>query len=171
MSEILNPYSTPQSNLTAGLPEEEFGEIRIFSIEGRIGRLRYLSYLAILSFSIGAAGLLLVFLFGMEKSSYSVAETVVLIIPFLLIFGVSVCIIIQRLHDMNFSGWFALLFFVPLLNMIVGLVLSVVPGTPTRNDFGSPPPPNTLLVKMSAGLFVMLIILGELFGFLQRHFF
>lgn len=44
----------------------------------------------------------------------------------------------RRWHDMNKSGWFALLNFVPIADLVAWLFQLFVPGTNESNDYGSP---------------------------------
>lgn len=46
---------------------------------------------------------------------------------------------IRRLHDLDKSGWWILLFVVPLANLILGIMLLIRPGTQGDNRFGPPP--------------------------------
>lgn len=44
-----NPYAAPRTNVTKGDGLEEYGDVKVFSVSGRLGRARYLAY----SFGIG----------------------------------------------------------------------------------------------------------------------
>lgn len=46
---------------------------------------------------------------------------------------------IRRLHDIDKSGWWFLLSFVPLLNIALAAALLFWPGTQGDNRFGPPP--------------------------------
>ena len=46
---------------------------------------------------------------------------------------------IRRCHDNDWSGWLVLLHFVPLVNIVFGLLLLFKPGTPGPNRFGPDP--------------------------------
>lgn len=46
---------------------------------------------------------------------------------------------VLRLHDVNRSGWWSLVFLVPYAGAVASLVLSLLPGTPERNRHGAPP--------------------------------
>ncbi|MEJ8852070.1 DUF805 domain-containing protein [Variovorax rhizosphaerae] len=63
---------------------------------------------------------------------------------------------IQRSHDMDWSGWMLLLALIPL----VALIWIFKGGTKGGNRFGAPPPPNSTGVKVSAGILVVLMVLG-----------
>lgn len=58
---------------------------------------------------------------------------------FLLVVGVSLvshlALTVKRLHDINRSGWFALLFLIG--DFLVYLLLCFVPGTPGPNRYGA----------------------------------
>lgn len=43
-------------------------------------------------------------------------------------------LIIKRLHDINLSGWFSLLFLVPVVNLLLFLFLILWPGTSTKSS-------------------------------------
>ncbi len=45
---------------------------------------------------------------------------------------------VRRLHDLDKSGWWLLLAFVPLVGPIILLVWFCTPGTPGSNQFGGP---------------------------------
>lgn len=160
-----NPYAVPQSNLTAGSKEEDYSEIRFFSSKGRIGRLRYISYVSILTLLCIVMGFVLMAFLGMRIESYTsvrhLSDFIMLLIPLIIFLFSFLALNIQRLHDANRSGWLVLLLLVPVLNVIIIMALMGTPGTEGRNDFGPPPPPNTLLVKVSSVLFILFWILGQ----------
>ena len=51
----------------------------------------------------------------------------------------SYTISIRRLHDLNKSGWWVLIYFLPYVNLIFGLYLLFTPGTPGYNRYGEDP--------------------------------
>jgi uncharacterized membrane protein YhaH (DUF805 family)/Tfp pilus assembly protein PilE len=130
-----NPYAAPQTNVTQADSVAEYGEVKIFSVQGRIGRVRYLGYSFGLSF-------LLLLLVGVAVAMTASEPNVALVIVgagYLAIFAVQIMLTIQRAHDMNTTGWLSLIVFVPL----AALVFWFVPGTKGENDYGLQPPPNT----------------------------
>jgi len=46
---------------------------------------------------------------------------------------------VRRLHDIGRTGWWLLLYFVPLLGSLALFVMSVLPSTPGENAFGPQP--------------------------------
>ncbi|MDR0275100.1 MAG: DUF805 domain-containing protein [Burkholderiaceae bacterium] len=63
----------------------------------------------------------------------------------LLIYGLAtlvpaIAVGVRRLHDIDRSGWWMLIVFVPLIGGIVLLVFAVLPGTQGNNRFGPPAP-------------------------------
>ncbi len=47
-------------------------------------------------------------------------------------------LLIRRLHDLNHSGWFALLYFIPFANLILLLYLFCARGDAGPNTYGEP---------------------------------
>jgi uncharacterized membrane protein YhaH (DUF805 family) len=155
MSET-NPYHPPQATV-ADPQEAEVGEIRILSARGRLGRVRYIAYATVMTLAayvliaaggllsgLGEAGALVGVLFGLAATIGSTLITILLAV--------------QRLHDFNATGWWVLAFLVPLINLGLTIALLIVPGTPIRNRFGPPPPPNTLGVVIVAVLIPLLLV-------------
>lgn len=69
---------------------------------------------------------------------------------------------IQRLHDMNASGWWALLSFVPIINTIFAFVLLFKRGTRGRNRFGRRPCSSKLekwMIPISIITWIILLIM------------
>ena len=54
----------------------------------------------------------------------------------LLVFFPSLGLTVRRLHDINFSGWWVLLGFIPIIGAIVLIVFACLPGTEGENRFG-----------------------------------
>lgn len=170
MLEIQNPYAVPQSNLTLGTKDEDYGEVRIFTSNGRIGRLRYLIYSFGLSYGIAMIlGILVATIFGAYRFTFRDITSHANILPLILlgvIFLIAILppmfLTIQRFHDLGRSGWYILLFIIPLLNVFLALILLFRSGDKQRNDFGAPPPPNGLAIKIIGGLMIGFIVLSVL---------
>jgi len=57
--------------------------------------------------------------------------------------NLAVCV--RRLHDLNKSGWWVLLFFIPIIGPIVLIIWFVMRGTVGTNNFGEDPIPESNL--------------------------
>jgi uncharacterized membrane protein YhaH (DUF805 family) len=148
-----NPYNAPRAQV-AGAGDAEYGEVRVFSSRGRIGRLRYLGYSTGLSFLVmvfaGILGAVVGPAVGEQGSMIAVAAA------YLFTFFVWILLTIQRSHDMNRSGWLALLMLVPILN----LLFYFWPGTDGSNDYGAEPPPNGIGVILLALILPLVFVAG-----------
>jgi len=159
-----NPYQTPTEDLLA--PEaKDVGDIQFFSPSSRIGRLRYFAHSALVTLAFYVAILALVMTVGVFSvegaEGFGVALMVVLglvYIPFVAMFWI---LMIQRLHDLDKSGWVSLLMLVPLLNALVAIYLMGWSGTKGANRFGKRPPPNKIWHWL-LGMLMPLAIIGIL---------
>lgn len=150
------PYATPLATVAETLPE--FGELDVFSIEGRIGRLRYLAWSLMLL--LGALAL-----FGLASIGLAISPLVGVILMALVGIGivvVNVQISVQRLHDIGWSGWLWLINMVPIAGGVFALLMLVIPGTTGANRYGPPAPPNSRGVKVLAWLWLLVPVLGIL---------
>ena len=163
MSEA-TPYTPPAAHV-ADTASGEYGEIRIFSARGRLGRARYFVYNVVLGFVIMLVQMVLQggFMAGATMGSdpgMMLGTGMVLILPLMIVaFVLSVMWGVQRLHDLDKSGWLYLLVLVPLVNVIFYLYLLFAPGTEGPNRFGNPPPPNSPLVLITAWVLGTLYVL------------
>lgn len=57
----------------------------------------------------------------------------------LFIFIITIFVVIKRCHDLNWSGWYLLWFFVPIANFVVGIYVAFVKGTTGPNKYGPDP--------------------------------
>ena len=153
-SATVSPYAPPSANVSEAMPRH--GDLKPFSVTGRIGRLRYLAWSLVIM--VAATGL-----FGVAAIMMAISSTMGLICMGLIGIGmlvVSVQIGVQRLHDFGWSGWLILLNLVPVLGSLFPFVMLLMPGSREVNRYGSPPPPNSRSVKILAALWLLLIISG-----------
>jgi uncharacterized membrane protein YhaH (DUF805 family)/Tfp pilus assembly protein PilE len=129
MVDAVNPYGAPKSAIDEAPATQP---VKVFSISGRIGRVRYIAWGIGLFLLIGVVGGILTALAGEAAGA-------VLILMWVAVIAAGVMLTIQRCHDFNVSGWLALLYFIPLAN----LVFWFIPGTDGPNRFGNPTPPNS----------------------------
>jgi uncharacterized membrane protein YhaH (DUF805 family) len=154
----VNPYAPPQAAV-ADVHDDLGGAIqpvRNWSTQGRIGRLRYLAH----NTAAYAVFLIISFVIGFVFAAIGLREVSTLAIGAVGIayFVFIIFKLIQRSHDMGWSGWTVLLAIIPLVN----LIWIFKAGTPGGNEYGAPPPPNTLGVKILGLLFPVIIGIGIL---------
>jgi len=150
----LQPYAPPQA--IVGEPAAEQSELRVFTTEGRIGRLRYLAWS--MAWMLAALGLVIVISTVFAASAVFGSILAAAAVVGLLL--VSVQIGVQRLHDLGWSGWFMLLYLVPVVGNVLPLVIMLLPGNEGANRFGPPQPPNSRAVKILAALWLLFPVVG-----------
>ncbi|AOE83226.1 DUF805 domain-containing protein [Pseudomonas sp. TCU-HL1] len=153
-SESVSPYAPPQAQVGEQLPE--FGELKVFGTSGRIGRVRYLGWSMALMLAFLPIG-------GIILGSFALSDALaglLTIAACLALVVVSVCIGVQRLHDMGWSGWLWLLNFAPIVGSVFALLMLFMPGTDGPNRYGPPPPPNSRAVKVLAWLIILVPVIG-----------
>lgn len=155
----------PQSELTEPVSNETYMP-KMFAVNGRIGRVRYIAYSV-------AAGLLMFplmfvllggigFLAAAGSPTAGAGAGVLGIIAFYgLSFAVSIILARRRFNDMNKTGWLSLLMLIPIVNFFVFLWLVFGPGDAQSNDFGPAPAPNTTgVIILAWSLPVLIIVIG-----------
>jgi uncharacterized membrane protein YhaH (DUF805 family) len=149
---VSNPYAAPKAKVSGA--DTEYGDDRIFSAKGRIGRIRYIGYTIGLTLLFGALlGAVSAFL---GRSAGPAAAVPVMFVGYAAMFVVMVLLTIQRAHDFNTTGWLALLSVVPLVNLIFWFI----PGTDGENRFGKQTPPNGAVAVLLALVLPLVFILG-----------
>jgi uncharacterized membrane protein YhaH (DUF805 family)/Tfp pilus assembly major pilin PilA len=157
-----NPYTAPQTDL--GIGGAELYQPKIISFNGRLGRLRYIAYgigfnllLSILMVSITGG---VAFMGG--EAGMSAISVIMLGITYVATFVVSVMFSKRRLNDLNRSGWWFLLLFIPIVNLLFAIYLIFFPGTDGPNNFGAAPAANSWGVILLAALLPIVFIGGIL---------
>ena len=159
-----NPYSAPGAELGGG--QDATYQPKVISFSGRLGRMRYLAYnlglnialsLLMIPF-VGAAA----FMGGMGASpeSTGMLGMVVMAVVYIGSIVISVMFAKRRLNDLNRSGWWMLLMFVPLVNLLLVIYMLFFPGTDGSNNFGPAPVANTIGVLILGWLFIGVFVLG-----------
>ncbi|WP_095149214.1 DUF805 domain-containing protein [Pseudomonas sp. Irchel s3a18] len=150
-----SPYAPPRAPVGEALPA--FSELKVFSVQGRIGRLRYLAWslaaLMIIGAVAGTLGL------GLLADDQRVLGALVCVVALLAYFYVNITISVQRLHDLGWSGWLWFLNLVPFVGGLFPLALAVIPGNDGANRYGPPQPPNSTAVKVLSALWLVVIVL------------
>ncbi|HJR71797.1 MAG TPA: DUF805 domain-containing protein [Gammaproteobacteria bacterium] len=141
-----NPYASPRAKVADADGDQDYGEIRIFSAQGRLGRVRYIGYMAGMALLIAMVG------GGLAVAALLVEQVAVAIgigvVAYVTYFVVRFLLTIQRAHDFNQTGWLSVLLLLPL----VPLIFWFIPGSKDENEYGKRPPPNTAGVIVLACL-------------------
>lgn len=151
-----NPYHAPTADLSqAGMDAQPY-QPKVFSVHGRIGRVRYLAYSMIYSI---VAVLVVSVMFGILAaiSPDLIALAAFAYIP---VVGLSMIPAIRRCNDLNKSGWWSLLSLIPLVNVGFLIWALFFPGDSGANDFGPPPDKNSswLIVAIILPIFLVGIL-------------
>lgn len=129
---------------------------RFLAINGRIGRLRYLLYSFVstwvLMMVIGILAAILLPMLGRGGGNAGLVMMGVIYIPVL---ALTFIMAKRRLNDLDRSGWYGLLFLVPILNLLLGLYLMFGRGSEGSNRYGPKPAKNP-----GAILFVVLAVIA-----------
>ena len=150
----LNQYAAPIAEVADVAPPTAAAELRLFSAQGRIGRLRYLAYSTGASVLYNIALGLLVFSFGEGTTGAMIG----VVLPILALIWFSVITGIKRCHDIDISGWWTLTVIIP----VIAFVWLFVPGSKGANRFGPPPPPNTWGVRLLGAILPLVFLVGML---------
>lgn len=157
-SSLPSPYATPKASMGQNL--EEVGELNIWGIEGRLGRMRYIAWSMVYMFAM--LPVLLISILVLNASLW---------LGGLLIFTAAIAAIVlaiqisvKRLHDIGWSGWLLLLSLIPVVGSIFQLLIFVIPGSQAHNRYGAPPPANSTAVKVLFWIWVALLCSGFVLG-------
>ena len=155
-----NPYSAPDAALDTG--QDELYQPKIFSFDGRIGRMRYLAYGIGVNFILMAVMIPLggaTAVMGGEAGT-SMLGMLVIGIFYIATFVISIMFAKRRLNDLNRSGWWFLLFLIPIINLLMAIYILFFPGTGGDNNFGPAPVANSTGVLILGWMFPVLMVLG-----------
>jgi len=165
-----NPYAAPRAHV-ADVETTEYGELRVLTVQGRIGRLRYLVRLSALA--LIPAVILIPSIPLLVTNHFAGIFLVLLVVP-LLLYPV-ICIQAQRLHDIGISAWFMLIGIIPVVGGLFNFAVLCWPGSKDENDYGLPPPPNSAAVKLIGGILlavgcvVTVVTIVSYFRAIQAH--
>lgn len=152
-----NPYSAPDAVLTGAPVDDETYEPAVFSLQGRIGRLRYLAYSLLLSLVLTLIGGTIAAIAFVITKDVGVAIIVMMIAVYVPSFPLAFAMAKRRLNDLDRTGWLSLLMLVPLVNAVLVLYLIFGAGTPTANRFGPRPVKNSRAVVIGGILLPVLL--------------
>ncbi len=171
---MTSPYIPPEATLQATPDSNETYAPRLFSLHGRIGRMRYICYTMLTQCMLLAAFAVVAVPLVYFKQFWFLISVGLLYLA--MSTAISFVYLVRRLHDLDKTGWMSLLMLVPLVNLFFGLYLLFAAGSPGRNQFGLLPAPNSralmvlfwgalaLNLLMSVGSFFALPYLIEKFS-------
>jgi uncharacterized membrane protein YhaH (DUF805 family) len=155
-----NPYSAPDAALDTG--QDVLYQPKIFSFSGRIGRMRYLAYGIGLNILLMAA---MIPLGGMTatmggEAGMSMFGMVMVGLFYIATIAISIMFAKRRLNDLNRSGWWFLLFLVPIVNLLIAIYMVFFPGSDGDNKFGPAPTSNSVGVLILGWMMPVFFIVG-----------
>lgn len=155
-----NPYSAPDAALDTG--QDVLYQPKIFSFSGRIGRMRYLAYGIGLNILLMAA---MIPLGGMTatmggEAGMSMLGMVMVGLFYIATIAISIMFAKRRLNDLNRSGWWFLLFLVPIVNLLMAIYMVFFPGSDGDNKFGPAPTSNSVGVLILGWMMPVFFIVG-----------
>jgi len=158
-----NLYNTPNASLNT--QREHVYQPKVFSWNGRLGRLRYLTYILVADIVAFAAIVLALMMMGSSGALTAVGGLIAAVVYV----GVTIfalALMKRRLNDFDATGWWMLTMFVPIANFILVILLLFMPGTKSTNRWGPMPAPNKTgaMVGLILGAIVVLGILASIAG-------
>lgn len=153
-----SPYASPLATIAE--EDGEVGELNIWGVNGRIGRMRYVAWTMVFSLALLPVMLICALAFKLSTALGGLLGVVALIGAMV----VGIQISVKRLHDIGWSGWLLLIALVPIAGSIFQIITFVMPGTKGSNLYGPPPPENSLAVKILFWIWVGLIAVGFVIG-------
>ncbi|NHZ65592.1 DUF805 domain-containing protein [Massilia genomosp. 1] len=151
-----NLYAAPSADMTSPVANSDTYVPKMFQLNGRIGRVRYLVYASVISLvmTVAIGGVLAV----LSQMAGFMALVVVGLLMWIPMFVILFYIIRRRLHDLGKSGWFALLQFIPLVNLVFVLWILFGRGNEGSNEYGPAPAPNTRPLVIAAWLIPLAMV-------------
>lgn len=160
MENTVNPYESPKSNTS--IPSTDTYEPKLLSLNGRIGRLRYLAYGMIATLAaliiIGiAAAVLMPMVFGNSAEMSGNGPVILILLLYIPLIVISVILMKRRLNDLDRSGWWQLLAYIPLVGILFACYILFWPGTKGGNNYGPQPSKNSSIIIIGALIFPVII--------------
>ncbi len=148
-------FRPPASDVGFARGAEDAPGLLGIGFEGRMGRINYLASGLVFMVVLLLAALGVALWMVAQPNVFAIVVAAVALIA-LLVWSVRNTVL--RLHDVNLSGWWALVSLVPYLGPVASLVLMFVPGSRDENDHGGLPRRGSPLA-VGVGLLVLVIVL------------
>ena len=157
-STAASPYASPLAMVVQD--DNEVGELNIWGLNGRIGRMRYVAWSMV--YTLALLPVMLICALAFKISAWLGGLLAIVAMIAAMIVGVQISV--KRLHDIGWSGWLLLIALVPLVGSIFQIITFVMPGTKGSNLYGPPPPENSQAVKVLFWIWIALIGAGFVIG-------
>ena len=157
-STAASPYASPLAMVVQD--DNEVGELNIWGLNGRIGRMRYVAWSMV--YTLALLPVMLICALAFKISTWLGGLLAIVAMIAAMIVGVQISV--KRLHDIGWSGWLLLIALVPLVGSIFQIITFVMPGTKGSNLYGPPPPENSQAVKVLFWIWIALIGAGFVIG-------
>lgn len=155
------PYASPAATIEQDTAE--VGELSIWGVEGRIGRMRYVAWSMVFMFAMAPAMLISMLAFKASVLFGGLLMTVAGVAA--MIIGIQISV--KRLHDIGWSGWLLFISLIPVVGSIFQLLIFVMPGSQGNNRYGSPAPANSTAVKVLFWIWVALVSAAFIIGLIS----
>lgn len=146
-----DPYAAPSADLGAN---DAIIPTSIWTAKGRLGILSYFAQSLLTALVLIIIAVAIMFVIGIvfgggdietmmtsgAEGPAGIAMAVTLIPLYLAMLWTGICFIIKRLHDRNHTGWWSLIFLIPLINLLLFLYIALFRGNKHSNRFGAPRP-------------------------------
>lgn len=171
---MTSSYAVPEA-MTSEPANAETYQPSIFSLSGRLGRIRYLMYGLLCSFAGGLALAIAIGVSGFNAQAMGdmMGATALVAAVYAGAVFCNIVLVRRRLHDMNKSGWHCALLIVPFVNIVVGFWLMFARGTDGSNEFGPAPAPNSKALVAGAWvlglLWIVMVVAAVALPFALMH--
>jgi uncharacterized membrane protein YhaH (DUF805 family) len=167
-----NPYSTPGASIDVD-PRVATYQPRFLALNGRIGRVRYFAYntgMMLLMYAVIFPLLLVTGISGAmfgDPSAAGGANPIVAAVVGLLMLVLYIALLVmvigytvRRLNDLGKTGWLALLFLLPVANLVLWIYVQFFPGQKEPNQYGPAPAANSAGIIALAVIGVVAAVIG-----------
>jgi uncharacterized membrane protein YhaH (DUF805 family) len=166
---MTNPYAAPETAISdLSMEGDETYEPKMFSTQGRIGRLRYMAYSTgttmLLAFALGIVSAILTPILVHNRATGAAGGVMVIVVGLFYIPMIAFAFIMmrRRLNDLDRSGWLSLLMLIPLVNFFFSLYLMCASGTQGPNSYGPMPCKNSWGIILGGLVLPLVAIIGIL---------
>ena len=155
--EAVNPYESPKSKTDDS--NLETYQPKFLALNGRIGRLRYLGYaMAASVICLSLIGVIAALVLPVISQTLAIIMIIALYIPLIVL---TVIFAKRRFNDLNHSGWWQLILYIPVVGLLPALYLLFWPGTKGSNNYGPSPAKNSI-VLIIVGIILPVFLVGVL---------